>query len=142
MLRLNVTHLRHVALVAPEFERSNAFFADAWGLECVAREGGRSFFRTARAEPYQLELLAGPRRAIDHIALGLPAKADVDAAAAALAAAGVEVTVAPAALTGPGGGYGLRFRDPDGRTIELSAEVRCRPRKPRSQRPHFSRTSC
>jgi catechol 2,3-dioxygenase-like lactoylglutathione lyase family enzyme len=120
---LNVTHLRHVALVAPEFERSIAFFSEAWGLECVARETGRAFFRTARAEPYQLELLAGEQRAIDHIALGLPARADVDDAARALTAAGVELVTPPRALAGPGGGYGLRLRDPDGRSIELSAEV-------------------
>ena len=67
MPRLNVTHLRHVALVAPEFERSRTFFSDAWGLTRAGDERGRAFFRTVRTEPYQLDLLAGPKRAIARI---------------------------------------------------------------------------
>ena len=120
---VNVTHLRHVALVAPEFERSTAFFIEAWGLECVARGANDAFFRTALAEPYQLELQAGPRRAVARIAFGLPTPADVDAAARELEAAGIEIAQRPGAIAGPGGGYGLRLRDPDGRCIELSAGV-------------------
>ena len=120
---MNVTHLRHVVLVAPEFERSIAFFSDSWGLECVARDAERAFFRTALAEPYQLQLLAGTRRALECIAFGLPARADVDAAARDLAAAGIPLESPPGPLAGPGGGYGLRLRDPDGRCIELSADV-------------------
>jgi catechol 2,3-dioxygenase-like lactoylglutathione lyase family enzyme len=123
---MNVTHLRHVAIVTPDRVASHAFFRDAWGLRDVADAGdhdGTTYLATQSAERFQLALLAGPQRRIERIAFGLATAADVDDAAHALANAGVEIVAPPRPLTTPGGGYGLAFLDPDRRCIELSAGV-------------------
>jgi catechol 2,3-dioxygenase-like lactoylglutathione lyase family enzyme len=121
---MNVTHLRYVAIVAPEFDASRAFFSGAWGLrDTGAPSGDAAYLRTASTEAFQLALLRGPQRAIGRIAFGLATKAAVDDAARELAAAGVPVIEAPHELDTPGNGYGLRFLDPDNRCVELSADV-------------------
>ena len=122
-MNMKITHLRYVAVVAPEFERSRAFFAEAWGLRDAGAVDGTAYLRTGRAEPFQLALLPGPERRIDRIAFGLESTAAVDAAAQVLERAGVPLVAAPHALSTPGGGYGLRFLDPDRRCVELSAAV-------------------
>jgi catechol 2,3-dioxygenase-like lactoylglutathione lyase family enzyme len=120
---MKITHLRYVAIAAPEFDASRTFFTAAWGLRDGGSADGVAYLRTALTEPFQLALLRGPQRAIDRIAFGLATPADVDAAARELAAAGVPVIAPPHALDTPGNGYGLRFLDPDNRCIELSAAV-------------------
>jgi catechol 2,3-dioxygenase-like lactoylglutathione lyase family enzyme len=120
---MNVTHLRHVAIVAPEFERSRAFFTEAWGLRDAGTHDGTAYFRTGRGEPFQLALVPGAQRRVARIALGLASATAVDDAARELERAGVALLGAPAKLTTPGGGYGVRFLDPDRRCVELSADV-------------------
>jgi len=121
---MNVTHLRYVALVTPEFERSRAFFSEAWGLRDtgIALDGS-AFLQTQSNEAFQLALSAGPQRKIERIAFALATRDEVDAAARALEGAGVRVVAAPQRLDTPGHGYGVRFLDPDNRCIELSADV-------------------
>jgi catechol 2,3-dioxygenase-like lactoylglutathione lyase family enzyme len=120
---MDITHLRYVAIGAPAFDASVRFFADAWGLDAVAGAEDVRYFRTARDEAFQLAVHRAARRSVVRIGLGLPSVAAVDAAAAELRAAGVVLIAEPAPLTTPGGGYGLRCVDPDGRCLELSAEV-------------------
>jgi catechol 2,3-dioxygenase-like lactoylglutathione lyase family enzyme len=120
---MNVTHLRHVALATPEFERSRDFFVRAWGLRDAGTIGDVAYLRTQAGEPFQLALLPGPERHIDRIAFGLASRAAVDAAASELAAHDVPLLERPHPLTTPGGGYALRFADPDGRIVELSSDV-------------------
>ncbi len=72
---MNITHLRYVAIATPEFERSKAFFTEAWGL----RDGGTApdgyaFLQTQSDEPFQLALIRGAERKVVRIAFGLPAR--------------------------------------------------------------------
>ena len=120
---MNVTHLRYVAIVAPEFDSSRRFFTDAWGLRDRGTSGDIAYLQTQSEEAFSLALLHGSQRAIERIAFGLASKDAVDAAARELAAAGVPIVAAPHALDTPGNGYGLRFLDPDNRCIELSSDV-------------------
>ena len=120
---MNITHLRHVAIVAPDRTASLAFFRDAWGLRDVHDDGYTTYLRTQSGERFQLAIAGGPQRRIERIAFALGSRADVDAAARELATAGVEIVMSPRALETPGGGYGLRFLDPDRRCVELSADV-------------------
>ncbi|MCW2684120.1 MAG: Glyoxalase/bleomycin resistance protein/dioxygenase, partial [Blastococcus sp.] len=39
-----ITHLRHVGIAAPDFEKAAEFYRTAWGLEQVAEDGGIAFF--------------------------------------------------------------------------------------------------
>jgi len=120
---MNLTHLRHVAIVTPDRTASHAFFRDAWGLRDVVADDRATYLATQSAEAFQLALLDGPQRRIERIAFGLASAADVDAAAREIAAAGAEIVMTPRALATPGGGYGFAFLDPDRRCVELSAGV-------------------
>jgi len=121
---MNITHLRYVAIATPEFERSRAFFTEAWGLRDTGIElHGRAFLQTQLDEPFQLALVPGTERRIDRIAFGLSTRHDVDAAARDLDRAGIPTIAAPHQLATPGGGYGFQFLDPDNRCIEVSADV-------------------
>jgi catechol 2,3-dioxygenase-like lactoylglutathione lyase family enzyme len=120
---MNVTHLRHIAVVTPDRAASHAFFRDAWGLRDVAHDAGATYLATQSPERFQLALLDGPQRRIERIAFALATRDDVDAAARELAARGAEIVMTPRELTTPGGGYGVAFLDPDRRCIELSAGV-------------------
>jgi catechol 2,3-dioxygenase-like lactoylglutathione lyase family enzyme len=121
---MNITHLRNVAIATPEFERSKAFFTEAWGLRDTGEtHHGRAYLQTQLDEPFQLALVPGTERRIDRIAFGLASAHDVDAAARELDRAGIPTIATPHHLGTPGGGYGFQFLDPDNRCIELSSDV-------------------
>ena len=63
---------------------------------------------------------------IDLIAFGAASASDVDTLAGKLGAAGVQLVSEPAELQTPGGGYGFRFFDNEGRTVEVSSDVAIR----------------
>jgi catechol 2,3-dioxygenase-like lactoylglutathione lyase family enzyme len=81
------------------------------------------YLRGSSREFYLLSLHAASSRGIHHIAFGLQNAGDVDEAARELRAVGAPIIEDPRELDEPGGGYGLRFVDPDGRCIELSSGV-------------------
>jgi catechol 2,3-dioxygenase-like lactoylglutathione lyase family enzyme len=64
---------------------------------------------------------------LDLISFAVTEAAEVDAMAGRLATAGVRLDREPGKLDTPGGGYGFRFFDPDGRLVEISSEVAQRP---------------
>ncbi|WP_322756177.1 VOC family protein [Frankia sp. Cas3] len=119
-----ITHLRHVDLAVPHFDRELAFFTETWGLSVETTDGGLAFLAAAGSpEKYCVRLRAADDKRIDLIAFGAASHADVDRLAERLGGAGVRLVSEPDALKTPGGGYGFRFFDPDGRTVEVSAEV-------------------
>ena len=113
--------IRHIGLFTTDLERHAQFYEDVWGLTPVAASGETVFLRGRSAEPFLLSLHRGQRRGIHHIAFGMVSRDDVDRAAGALSASGVKIVEAPRSIEEPGGGYGFRFIDPDGRCIELTA---------------------
>lgn len=123
-----ITHLRHVGLAAPDFARASEFFRTAWGLTQVAEDDGLAFFGTPGCpENYILRVRKDAVKRLDVVAFGVAGAADVDDLAARLATSGVQLDREPAALDTPGGGYGFRFFDLDGRLIEISSDVAERP---------------
>ena len=120
---MNITHLRHVAIAAPEFARSRSFFSEAWGLRETAAVDGAVYFRTQSTDAFQFALVPGAQRRIERIAFGVASRDDVAAAARELERAGVVLFAPPHELTTPGGGFGLQFADPDRRCVEISAGV-------------------
>ncbi|MDX6744821.1 VOC family protein [Actinocorallia sp. A-T 12471] len=125
-----ITHLRHVDLAVPDFARQRDFYAGVWGLQEVATDTGLSFLAAVGSpEQYIVRIREAADKRLDLVAFGAATPADVDALAARLAASGVRIIREPGALDTPGGGYGLRFFDLDGRTIEVSADVAVRPHR-------------
>ncbi len=119
-----ITHLRHVDLAVPDFAKQREFYSTLWGLTPVAEDKGIVFLAAEGSpEQYIVRLRKDAEKRLDLIAYGVATRADVDTLAAQLGRDGVTLIGEPDTLQTAGGGYGFRFFDVDGRTIEISAEV-------------------
>ncbi|GAA3194560.1 VOC family protein [Actinocorallia longicatena] len=122
-----ITHLRHVDLAVPDYDKQLDFYSGVWGLTEVASDDGVSFLAAEGSpEQYIVRLRKDADKRLDLIAFGAQTPADVDALAERLGTAGVQLISTPGKLDTPGGGYGFRFFDLDGRTVEISADVALR----------------
>jgi catechol 2,3-dioxygenase-like lactoylglutathione lyase family enzyme len=118
-----ITHLRHVDIAVPDFGRQLDFYTTIWGLTQVGGDTGVAFLAAEGSpEQYVLRLRRGDKR-LDLVAFGAENPAHVDSLAGTLASSGVRLVSEPGPLGTLGGGYGFRFFDVDGRTIEVSSDV-------------------
>jgi catechol 2,3-dioxygenase-like lactoylglutathione lyase family enzyme len=119
-----ITHLRHVDLAVPDFGRQLEFYTSVWGLTQVGGDTGVAFLAAEGSpENYIVRLRHGQDKRLDLVAFGAENSEHVDALAERLGAAGVTLASEPGPLLTLGGGYGFRFFDVDGRTIEVSSDV-------------------
>ncbi len=119
-----ITHMRYVALAVPELEIERSFVARSWGLQEVARDGDTAFFAAEGSrEACIFRLRKAADKRMDVLAFAVANDAAVDARAERLQAAGIRMISKPQRLESPGGGYGFRFFDIDGRTVEISSGV-------------------
>jgi catechol 2,3-dioxygenase-like lactoylglutathione lyase family enzyme len=119
-----ITHLRHAAEAVPDLPAAVSFYRDTWGLTVVAEDSGVAFLAAeGSTEPYVLRLRASDEKHLDLLSLGVADRATVDRLASELATAAVRIDREPQTLDTPGGGYGFRAFDPDGRLLEISADV-------------------
>jgi len=122
-----ITHLRHVDIAVPDYAKQVDFYAGIWGLTPVADDSGLTYLAAEGSpEQYSVRIRRAAEKRLDLISFGAATPADVDALASRLAAAGVQLVSEPRDIDTPGGGYGFRFFDNDGRTIEVSADVAVR----------------
>lgn len=122
-----LTHLRHVDLAVPDYDKQLDFYAGVWGLTKVAEDSGISFLAAEGSpEQYVVRLRKADEKRLDLVSYGAATSADVDTLAERLLAGGVRLISRPGGVDTPGGGYGFRFFDIDGRTIEVSADVAVR----------------
>ncbi|MGV9711270.1 VOC family protein [Gordonia sp. NPDC003424] len=122
-----LTHLRHLDLAVPGLDGAVEFFEKTWGLTRVADDSGLVFLAAEGSpEQYVVRLREAQDKRLDLVAFGAETAADVDALAQRLAGEDVPLITEPGELATPGGGYGFRFFDVDGRTIEVSADVATR----------------
>lgn len=129
-----ITHLRHVGFAMPQLEEQRAFYSKQWGLTEVGQQDGVHFFAAEGSpEPYVIRLRQDEKKRADVISFGTASRANVDALAADLKKAGIQIISGPDSLVTPGGGYGVRFFDLEGRVIEVSADVQ--PRQYREFKP-------
>ncbi len=121
---MRITHLRGVELTDPAPEGIAGFYEQIWGLARVDAAGPSVYLRGTGPEHHILAIHLGEQATVRGYRLGLVDRAAVDAAAAELASRpDTRIVAGPGPLDSPGGGYGLRIVDPDGREIELSAGV-------------------
>ena len=132
----SVTHLRRIALGCSAFDECVDYYAGPWGLQRLGDSDDQmALLRATGSEHHVLELHRSDKNRIDHIGLGLADERAVDAAADGLASLGVTVLDEPAELGRPGGGYGFRIADPEGRVVELSADTESLPAMPAGPTP-------
>ncbi|MDT7566891.1 MAG: hypothetical protein QOC67_5140 [Pseudonocardiales bacterium] len=119
-----ITHLRHVGMAVPDYGAAVEFNRVLWGLTPVADDGDVTFFAAEGSpEQYILRIRRSPDKRLDLIAFGAESEEAVDALAERLGRAAVRLDREPDKLDTPGGGYGFRFFDPDGRLVEVSSDV-------------------
>ncbi len=126
--RSPITHVRYVALATEDFAATVAFYEGIWGLYRVGGDREVAFLGAVGSpEPFVIRVRAAQARRTDLIAFAAVDSAAVDALAAELASDGVRLATEPGVLSSPGGGYGFRFFDPDGRLVEVSSDVAPKP---------------
>lgn len=119
-----ITHLRHVDLAVPDFLGYLDFYENVWGLTRVADDTDIAFLAAEGSpEQYIIRLRKDTGKRLDLVSFGAETPGDVDLLAQRLGSTGVRIATEPAKLTTPGGGYGFRFFDVDGRTVEVSSDV-------------------
>lgn len=116
-------HLRYVELRTPAFAEAAGFYEDVWGLETVESDTGARWLRGTSDEHHVLHLTEHERVGLGRIAFAVGTPAEVDEAARRLQARGIVPVHGPGPLEQAGGGYGVRFTDPEGRLVEISADV-------------------
>ncbi len=122
-----LTHLRHVDLAVPDYDKQLSFYTNVWGLTTVAEDSGVSFLAAEGSpEQYVVRLRRADDKRLDLLSFGVATAADVDTLAEQLLKGGVRLITRPGPIDSPGGGYGFRFFDIDGRTVEVSADVLAR----------------
>ena len=129
-MAFDIAQVRHVGLFSPSLQEHARFYSDVWGLERVIEDDDAVFFRGTSPEYFLLSLHQGRAKGLHHIAYAMPDDAAVRRAAVELKNTGVRLIEEPHSLNEPGGGYGLRFVDLDGRCIELSSGVSGHPDEP------------
>ncbi|MGH3387830.1 MAG: VOC family protein [Actinomadura sp.] len=115
--------LRSVAVRTPQAAEAAEFYQHVWGLSQVEADGGIAWLRGSGQEHHILEVRQAEQNALGKIAFAVATPREVDEAAFRLAARGIPLVTEPGLLDQAGGGYGLRFADPEGRLIELSTQV-------------------
>ena len=122
-----ITHLRHVDLAVQDYDKQVAFYRDHWGLSEVGTDSDLTYFAAEGSpEQYCIRVRDSAEKRIDLVSFGVADRSAADGLAQALATAGVQLVSEPDDLQTPGGGYGFRFFDLEGRTIEVAADVRTR----------------
>jgi catechol 2,3-dioxygenase-like lactoylglutathione lyase family enzyme len=108
----------------PDFEQQLDFYEGIWGLKRVDGEKDVAFLAAeGSSEQFVYRIRKADEKRLDLIAFGADSPEDVDELASSLAQAGVRFVSEPGSLQTPGGGYGFRFFDPDGRVVEISTGV-------------------
>jgi catechol 2,3-dioxygenase-like lactoylglutathione lyase family enzyme len=120
---VEIAQIRHVGLFTPSPEDHARFYSDIWGLQRVAGSPDAVFLRGSSSEHFILSLHRGRARGLHHIAYAMASDDAVQQATVLLKHAGVKMIAEPHRSDEPGAGYGVRFVDPDGRCLELSAGV-------------------
>ncbi|MBF9069511.1 VOC family protein [Streptacidiphilus fuscans] len=115
--------LRAVELRTPHFAASGDFYREVWGLEQVESGRDGSWLRGTGDNHHVLSLQRAEANGLGRISFAVATPAEIDEAARRLLARGIVPVAGPGRLDQVGGGYGLRFTDPEGRLIELSADV-------------------
>lgn len=122
-----ITHIRHFDLAVPDFENQVEFYKNHWGLTVQHDDGDVVYFAAEGSpEQYVTRIRRSDDKRLDLVAFGAADRASVDQLAQELGSKGVQLVNEPDALQTLGGGYGFRFFDLEGRTVEVSTDVETR----------------
>lgn len=112
-----IKRIGHVGLGVPDVERSLDFYTRAANLVLTERGEDGSAYLRCQAEHHCLSLHPAPEPHLDHVGWETLSDEDTEVLAGRLRRAGVAVTEAPPEPGRLGAAY--RFRDPEGRRVEV-----------------------
>jgi len=122
-----ITHIRHFDIAVPDFDKQVEFYKNHWGLTVQHDDGNVVYFAAEGSpEQYVTRVRRSTDKRLDLVAFGAADRESVDRLAHNLASTGVKLVFEPTDLQTLGGGYGFRFFDLEGRTIEVSTDVEVR----------------
>jgi catechol-2,3-dioxygenase len=128
---MTISHVRHVAIGVPNLGAAREFYEDNWQLEVVQTDDERVYLGAGCPESHVLRLRETDTPRIDLIGLAVDTPQEVDRYAERVGRhPDAKLLADPGVRQDLGGGYGFRFHDNDGRTVELSADVAWRPFRP------------
>jgi catechol 2,3-dioxygenase-like lactoylglutathione lyase family enzyme len=123
MTNSRVTGVRSIELGVRDLHQSAEFYTKVWALEEVSSEGDSMRFRATGGEHHVLTIREQPKPGLLGVHFAARDRAAVDALCAKAKGYGVEVAGEPGPLSGSaGGGYGFRFRTPDGLPMSISSD--------------------
>jgi catechol 2,3-dioxygenase-like lactoylglutathione lyase family enzyme len=120
--------LRSVSLLTTACAESTDFYSEVWGLSVVERDHADAWLRGTGENHHVLRLSEAERNGLGQISFAVGTPREIDEAARRLTSRGIPLLSGPGPLDAVGGGYGLRFVDPEGRVIELAADMYAVPR--------------
>lgn len=115
--------LRSVSLATRNFSDTVSFYTEVWGLRTVEHGDEGAWLRGTGENHHVLALSPATENGLEAISFSVATPTEVDAAARAAEAQGLPLLEEPGRSPRPGGGYALRLCDPEGRVIEISAEM-------------------
>lgn len=115
--------LRSVTLRTPDSRTSKDFYTEVWGLSSVDEDTDRFWLRGTGEEHHILKLESSSRNSMGAVTFAVDTPRDVENAARSLEALGIPLLREPGYHDEASGGYSLALIDPEGRAVELSANV-------------------
>jgi catechol 2,3-dioxygenase-like lactoylglutathione lyase family enzyme len=120
---IRIKRLSHIGLGVRDLDRQADFYVDLCGLKIVDRAPGHLYLRAAGDHHHVVELIRD-HVGLHHVAFEVAHDDDLDRAVDILNDRGIGVDLGPERDLEPGIGRLLRFRDPEGNTIELVSDVK------------------
>ena len=117
-----VNGLRSVEIGVPDAALAEKFYVDTWHLSVAARSASTVYLRGTGAAHHLLSITQTPAPELLAVTLNSPSRVAIEALALSVPEHGGSILRAPGAITEPGGGYGLSFKDPQGRIIRAICE--------------------
>jgi len=124
MTKARVTGVRSIELGVRSLNESVSFYNKAWGLQGVAAEGNAVHMRGTGTDHHLLTLREQGKPSLIAVDFAAVDRAAVNQLHAQAKGYGVEVMGEPAPLPAiSGGGYGFKFRTPDGLPLRISCDI-------------------
>ena len=118
-----VNDIRFIGYGVTDLEAEKQFYVDSWKLEEVPSSDGMVYLVAPGSAPtYSVRLRQTDEPRIDVISWSAKDRAEVDALVPQIEKAGGKLITQPHTLDSLGGGYGFRFFDPNGFTIEVATD--------------------
>lgn len=117
-----VCGLRSVEIGVPDVAAAEKFYVDTWLLGVAARNATTVYLRGTGAAHHLISLTRTDQPELLAVTFNAASRQEVGALAQTVPAHGGGILRAPGAMSEPGGGYGIVFKDPQGRILRAVCE--------------------